>query len=161
VFPDRLELLSRYKADFLGPCHVSVSERGDFVYFASYGKGTVAVFRINEDGGLAFSSMVRHEGRGAHPLRQDRPHPHFAAERDRQLFVVDLGLDKVFVYNIDAFPKAEPPASTHSSRPRRRALVGSLSYSAERTPQIGRGAGPPGFRKRNPIIRRLPCRLRR
>lgn len=101
VFPDRLELLSRCKADFLGPCHVSVSERGDFVYFASYGKGTVAVFRINEDGGLAFSSMVRHEGRGAHPLRQDRPHPHFAAETDGQLFVVDLGLDKVFVYNID------------------------------------------------------------
>lgn len=105
VGEDGLHLISRYKAEFLGPCHVSVSEMGDFVYFASYGKGNVAVFRILADGGLRFASVRRHEARGetagAHPGRQDRPHAHFAAERDGQLFAVDLGLDRVFVYNID------------------------------------------------------------
>ncbi len=101
IDPEGLTLVSRFKAEFLGPCHVSVSERGDLVYFASYGKGTVAVFKIREDGGLEFASVVRHEGAGVHPGRQDRPHAHFAAELNGQLFAVDLGLDRVFVYNIE------------------------------------------------------------
>ena len=32
--------LSRFTADWIGPCHISVSEKEDLVYCASYGKGT-------------------------------------------------------------------------------------------------------------------------
>lgn len=94
-------LISRYASDYLGPCHISVSDRGDMVYTASYGKGTVSAFEIEEDGSLEPLSIFLHEGRSYHPVRQDRAHPHFAAERDGTLFAVDLGQDKILLYQVD------------------------------------------------------------
>ena len=93
--------LSRFRADWIGPCHISVSEKEDLVFCASYGKGNIAVFRILEDGGLRFFSKVQHEGHGARPDRQAVPHCHFAGDRDGRLYAADLGLDKVFIYGID------------------------------------------------------------
>ena len=93
--------LSRFTADWIGPCHISVSEKEDLVYCASYGKGNIAVFRILDDGGLRFLCKARHEGHGARPDRQASPHCHFAGDRDGQLYVADLGLDKVFIYDIE------------------------------------------------------------
>ncbi|MCR5295149.1 MAG: lactonase family protein [Lachnospiraceae bacterium] len=114
---DELERISYEKADFLGPCHVSLSERGDFAFFASYGKGTAAVYRIREDGGLAFASYVRHEGKGKHPIRQDRPHVHFLGESGGQLFAADLGLDKVFIYDLERESGRLRPAGPPISLP--------------------------------------------
>ena len=93
--------LSRFTADWIGPCHISVSEKEDLVYCASYGKGNIAVFRILEDGGLRYLCKIQHVGHGARPDRQSVPHCHFAGDRDGELFVADLGLDKVFIYWID------------------------------------------------------------
>ena len=93
--------LSRFDADWIGPCHISVSERKDLVFCASYGKGNIAVFRILENGGLRFARKIQYEGHGARPDRQAVPHTHFAGEWDGQLFVADLGLDRVFIYDID------------------------------------------------------------
>lgn len=95
-----LRPLSEYQADFLGPCHISVSEKGDLVYAASYNNATVAVFGIQENGGLRFLSMRKHEGSGPNPDRQEQAHVHYAMERDGQLYVCDLGLDRVFIYDI-------------------------------------------------------------
>ena len=95
-----LQPLSEYQADFLGPCHISVSEKGDLVYAASYNNATVAVFGIQENGGLRFLSMQKHEGSGPNPDRQEQAHVHYAMERDGQLYVCDLGLDRVFIYDI-------------------------------------------------------------
>ncbi|MBR7044477.1 MAG: lactonase family protein [Lachnospiraceae bacterium] len=94
-------LLSRSASDYLGPCHISVSDRGDMVYTASYGKGSLSAFEIEEDGSLEPLSTFLHEGESAHPIRQNRAHVHFAAERDGTLFVVDLGQDKVMLYQTD------------------------------------------------------------
>ena len=66
------------------------------MYCASYGKGNIAVFRILEDGGLRYLCKIQHVGHGARPDRQSVPHCHFAGDRDGELFVADLGLDKVF-----------------------------------------------------------------
>ena len=94
-------LLSRTASDYLGPCHISVSDRGDMVYAASYGKGTLAAFETDEDGSLEPHGIFLHEGKSLHPLRQNRAHAHFAAERDGILFAVDLGQDKVLLYRAD------------------------------------------------------------
>ena len=94
-------LLSRSASDYLGPCHISVSDRGDMVYTASYGKGTLSAFEIEEDGSLEPLSTFLHEGESLHPVRQNRAHVHFAAERDGTLFAVDLGQDKVMLYQTD------------------------------------------------------------
>ena len=68
--------LSRFTADWIGPCHISVSEKEDLVFCASYGKGNIAVFRILEDGGLRSGSGA---GQGLHLRdRQGKgdPDPH-------------------------------------------------------------------------------------
>ena len=94
-------LLCRYASDYLGPCHISVSDRGDMVYTASYGKGTVSAFEIEEDHSLKVLATYLQEGRSLHPKRQDKAHAHFAMEQDGTLFVVDLGQDKVLLYRVD------------------------------------------------------------
>lgn len=94
-------LLSRFEADWIGPCHISVSDRGDMVFAASYMTGNVASFRIEADMSLTFACRQQHEGVGVHFDRQRAPHCHYCEERDGQLYVVDLGLDKVFLYNVD------------------------------------------------------------
>ncbi len=60
-----------------------------------------AVFPIRTDGSLgAAVGSVRHEGRGPHPERQERPHPHciVASPDGRFVVVADLGLDALFTY---------------------------------------------------------------
>jgi len=73
-------------------CHLSFWE--DRIWVANYTDGSV------------FSSCGErkvHEGKGADPLRQEGPHPHFAGPTPdgRYLAVVDLGLDRIFVYHRD------------------------------------------------------------
>lgn len=94
-------LLSRNASDYLGPCHISVSDQGDLVYTASYGKGTVSAFAIEEEGSLEPLCTFLHEGKSLHPLRQNRAHAHYTAERDGTLFAVDLGQDKILLYGVD------------------------------------------------------------
>lgn len=94
-------LLSRTASEYLGPCHISVSDRGDLVYTASYGRGTVSAFEIEEDGSPEPLCTFLHEGESLHPVRQSRAHAHFTAERDGTLFAVDLGQDKILLYGVD------------------------------------------------------------
>lgn len=94
-------LLSRYASDYVGPCHISVSDRDDLVYASSYGKGTVSAFTIEKDGSLEPLCTFLHEGGSLHPVRQNRAHAHYAEEIDGTLFAVDLGQDKILLYRVD------------------------------------------------------------
>lgn len=110
-------LLSRFTANWIGPCHISVSDKDDMVFAASYMTGNVASFLIGEDGGLTFACMQQHEGTGVHFDRQRSPHCHYCEERDGQLFVVDLGLDKVFIYDVDHNTGALTPSGADIQLP--------------------------------------------
>jgi 6-phosphogluconolactonase len=47
-------------------------------------------------------TVIRHEGRGPNPARQDGPHAHsvFVGPDDRFAYAPDLGIDKVMIYRI-------------------------------------------------------------
>ena len=83
------------------PCHISVDESGRMLFVANYTSGSLAVFRLEEGLVTARTQLIVHEGKGTHPTRQEAPHVHCAKVRGDEVFVVDLGLDKVFVYGID------------------------------------------------------------
>lgn len=84
------------------PCFIGLTADERILLAANYTGGSLAVYRLGADGSLTErSELIVHEGRGAHPARQEAPHIHYAAERGGQAFVVDLGLDQVFIYDID------------------------------------------------------------
>lgn len=76
-------------------CHLAVSE--GTVYAVNYLSGNVIKMP---------DRVVTHCGQGPHPTRQTEPHTHFVALAPdcRNLFVVDLGVDTVFVYDKELNP---------------------------------------------------------
>lgn len=90
-----------------GPCYVSVNRTGRFALVANYGGGSSAMFRLNDDGSLDKRTDLRqHEGKSVNKDRQSEPHAHCAVFNsdggEEYAYVVDLGLDKVFSYKLDA-----------------------------------------------------------
>ncbi len=88
-----------------GPCHISVDERGEFLLVAGYGSGTVSLYDLNTDGSirsLCDSRQYRGVGFDSED-RQKGPHAHFSVfhpARD-EVLVCDLGLDMVYIYELD------------------------------------------------------------
>lgn len=84
------------------PAYITVDEGRQFVYTANYHTGEVMVYKIEDNGALTYLNKVVHEGdMGPRPEQEDGAHPHFAdLTPDGRLAVVDLGQDRVYIYNI-------------------------------------------------------------
>jgi 6-phosphogluconolactonase len=87
--------------------HLSVQPSGQYLFAASYTSGNFQVFQINGDGSIGamtdnFQSVGN--GTGPNPARQEGPHAHqILTDLDgNHVFGVDLGADKVNVWNLDA-----------------------------------------------------------
>lgn len=102
----KLELLNAQPIGDGGAAHVSVNAATRLVLTAQYGGGSVAVFPLNDDGGIKpRSQLFKHKG-GSRVVgrRQDAPHAHWTGfgPDNRFAFVPDLGLDAVLIYRLDA-----------------------------------------------------------
>lgn len=89
------------------PAYLAIDEQRQLVYTANYHLGTVSVYRILADGSLELADRKTDQGMvGPRPEQADGPHPHFAnVTPDGRLVVVDLGIDKLFLYEIAASGK--------------------------------------------------------
>jgi 6-phosphogluconolactonase len=86
-------------------CHISVDPSGRCVLTANYDAHYVEVFPILGDSTVGERScLVHHDGHGPDPSRQQSAHPHSinVDPSGRFAIVADLGLDRVFVYRLDA-----------------------------------------------------------
>jgi 6-phosphogluconolactonase len=94
------------------PSHLAVDANGRTLLAANYRDGYVSRMAIRADGTTGPAAFIRHEGRGPHPTRQDRPHPHSVtvSPDNRHVLVADLGLDRVYTYALDDDPTALTPA---------------------------------------------------
>ena len=93
--------LGRAPAGGPGPAYVSVHPTGRWLLVANYGGGSVALLPVGEDGAPGEPvDVVRYEGSGPDPARQEAPHPHYirTAPDGRQVLVADLGTDRVIAY---------------------------------------------------------------
>jgi 6-phosphogluconolactonase len=87
-----------------GPCHLMVDSTDSLVIVTNYAGGSVAVLPINADGSLGDrTDFIQHEGTSINPDRQEQAHAHSVNidKSNRRAYVCDLGLDKVFIYDID------------------------------------------------------------
>src|SRR6516225_5479706 len=87
--------------------HLSVQPSGPYLFAASYTSGNFQGFRINSDGSIGdmtdnFQDVGN--GTGPNPARQEGPHAHqILTDLDGDhVFGVDLGADKVNVWNLDS-----------------------------------------------------------
>jgi 6-phosphogluconolactonase len=88
-----------------GPCHLAVDATGQCLLVANYGGGSLAALPIHADGSLGEATTVlQHAGSSANRSRQAGPHAHFILPSPDNRFALncDLGLDKVFVYRLNA-----------------------------------------------------------
>ncbi len=126
------ELTYLNRQDSLGtaPCHAAVDSTGSLLLAANYETGSAVVFPINSDGSLDGPSckIQHHGGSNVHPDRQEGPHAHSVTidAADRFVYVADLGLDQVRVYELDSG-------------------AGSLTPTASPWVQSAPGAGPRHF----------------
>ncbi len=115
----KLTLLNQQNSGGQGPCHLAVDASGQCVLVVNYGGGSVAAFPIRADGSLgAVGTFLQHRGSGPDPKRQAGPHAHEVGfdAANRRAFCTDLGLDKIFIYQLD--PQAamlttnDPPSAS-------------------------------------------------
>ena len=85
-------------------CHLTLSPDERFLYVANYDDGKLTVFPVSEGKIGRRIQLIRHEGHGPNPRRQECPHIHFVTfhPEDGRLYVVDLGIDAVMIYRQDA-----------------------------------------------------------
>jgi len=101
----RLTFINQKATHGADPCYLAVTKTGDWVLVANFASGSVCVLPIRPDGSLGDASeVVQHQGRSIDPRRQAGPHAHAVTldNQERFVFVPDLGLDKVMVYELDA-----------------------------------------------------------
>lgn len=100
-----LRFLNRVSAHGTVTGHLAVDHSGRWLIAANYGSGSVAVFALNADGSIGdMRDFHQHTGASVDPKRQMGPHPHevVLSADNRFVFIPDLGLDKIFVYRLDA-----------------------------------------------------------
>ncbi len=136
-----LTKLNEQSSEGAGPAHVSVDPKGRFAYVSNYGTGNLAVYPINKDGSLSKASdMVRHFGKSIVTSRQEAPHVHqtIPSPDGRFIYVSDLGIDKIMIYEVKESGKLIPAStpfvsSIPGSGPRHLVIhpKGNFAYSAE------------------------------
>ena len=98
----RLDQLSVQNTGGAHPCHLAVDPTGSVLAAANYTSGSVSLHRI-ADGVIApASAQLTLTGHGPVADRQDGPHAHQVVFAEGLLFVVDLGSDLVWRYELDA-----------------------------------------------------------
>lgn len=113
-----LNLLNQQPSRGSGPCHVNIDHTGKNVLVANYGSGSAAVIPIKSDGALAEpTGFTQHKGSSINQNRQKGPHAHSinSSPDNRYVYVADLGIDKIMIYNLDAergtITAADPPSA--------------------------------------------------
>jgi 6-phosphogluconolactonase len=137
VQPDRAHLepfADSQNAGGTAPCHLAVDHTGRTLLVANYHTGVVASLPIMPDGELGpIRSLIQHQGSSVNPERQSSPHAHSVTVSPDNRFVLacDLGLDKIFSYQLNpdnaTLSPANPPftATTPGTGPRHLAFSSS------------------------------------
>jgi 6-phosphogluconolactonase len=84
---------------FGGPCYISLSADSSFLFVANYTSGSIAVVKLDKNGIPEYvSDSIKYETEKnvysrAHMIKQDPSGKH--------VYVTDLGLDRIIIYDLD------------------------------------------------------------
>ncbi|MBW7882982.1 MAG: lactonase family protein [Caldilineaceae bacterium] len=96
------------------PCHLTVDATEQYVLVANFMSGSVCVLPIQADGSLGDATdFIQHEGSSVHPTRQTGPHAHAVTldATGQYVYVPDLGLDQLMIYQLNLAQGTLEPAS--------------------------------------------------
>lgn len=99
-----LRLINRQFTCGADACHLTLTPDGRFLLAANYSGGSFCVLPVRPDHGLEpCSCVLRHQGSGTDPRRQESPHPHqtLLSPQGKYVYVSDLGLDRLVCYRPD------------------------------------------------------------
>jgi 6-phosphogluconolactonase len=101
-----LNFLNTQPTDGTFPAHLSVHPSGQYLLASNYGTGNYPIYPIPANGSIGpkiFDFQGEGNGTGPNPDRQEGPHAHqILTDLDaNHVFGVDLGADKVNVWNLD------------------------------------------------------------
>ncbi len=99
-----ITLINEVSSVGIHPCHLDVDKTGKWVIVGNYSSGSLAVLPIQEGGGLGDAVQnIEHEGSGPNKERQASPHVHSVniAPNNKDVFVPDLGMDRVMAYRLN------------------------------------------------------------
>lgn len=100
----RLTLLNQQDGVGNGPCHINMDKAGKFAITGNYAGGSISVMPVRTDGTVSTASQTLvHNGSSIVASRQKAPHVHsinFSPD-GKQVFVPDLGIDKIMVYDFN------------------------------------------------------------
>jgi 6-phosphogluconolactonase len=114
-----LEFLNYEYTKGKAPCHISVDKENKYLFAANYGDGTCSFFPLDPDGAiLPIQNIIHHKGSGPNKERQEKPHVHYVTltPEEKYLCAVDLGIDKVVVYEFDRKKVALTPLEHFSPK---------------------------------------------
>ena len=111
-----LRMINQLSSHGADPCHISVTKDGATVLVANYSGGSVASYRIGAGGELTDASNHKHVGTKGPHANQEAPHAHFIVEGPAPglVYVADLGLDQVLIYDLD---RATSKLTPHAAQP--------------------------------------------
>lgn len=100
-----LKFINEVETKGAHPCYVTIDKRAKHIVVGNYSGGNLSVFDVKEDGSLGEAKQtIQHNGNSVNRQRQEKAHVHatvFSPDYE-QLFVPDLGMDKLMIYKVDA-----------------------------------------------------------
>ncbi len=108
-----LTLINEQSTYGKGPCHISFDNTGKYAFVSNYNAGSLAVYAVSDDGSVSDSlQLILHFGKSINSDRQENAHVHSAiiSPDNRYLYVSDLGIDKVMIYQLNAVSGLLKPA---------------------------------------------------
>ena len=100
----KLNFINKQESGGKHPCYVSIDKTGKWVIVGNYSSGSLAVLPVRSNGSLDSAVQVmQHEGSSVNSERQEALHVHATVlnKNNKTLYVPDLGLDEVKLYNLD------------------------------------------------------------
>ena len=100
----KLNFINKQESGGKHPCYVSIDKTGKWVIVGNYSSGSLAVLPVRSNGSLDSAvNIIQHEGSSVNSERQEAPHVHATVlnKNNKTLYVPDLGLDEVKLYNLD------------------------------------------------------------
>lgn len=100
-----LEFINKQNVKSDGPCYITVNKGNNWIFTANYFSGNVSVLPILKDGSIdSIRQLIQHNGSSILKNRQSEAHAHTCVldEKEQNLWVTDLGTDKIHYYPFNA-----------------------------------------------------------
>lgn len=118
-------LLQKNAVSGNSPCHIAKRGDGKYIAVSNYMSGNLSVFELDEKGiPKEKPQLKQHKGTGPDAKRQEGPHAHWAGwsqlpdnKKTTGLYVVDLGVDKIFWYPQNAKGQLEKAVVAYNATP--------------------------------------------